>query len=72
MIIQPGANRPPTDRKAIYLNLTMSVLLNARERTYEETVALFKKADKRFRTKFWDVSGPQGTEIVEAWLEDEE
>lgn len=74
MVIQPGSGKtqPPTDRKAVYMNICMNSLFNAQERTYKELDELFKRVDGRFRTRLWGENGPQGTEIVEAWLEDEE
>jgi len=50
----------------------MLCLVNSKERDFSEFVALFKKADPRFRTKLWGGEGSQGNKIVEAWIEDDE
>ena len=50
----------------------MCALQNAKERTADEFTALFKAVDRRFRTRAYMANGPIGSDVIEAWLEEDE
>ncbi|RPA83359.1 S-adenosyl-L-methionine-dependent methyltransferase [Ascobolus immersus RN42] len=70
-IMQPLDVRPPTGRQACAMNMKMCALQNGRERTVDEFDRLFKAADARFKTKAFITNGPVGSDVIEAWIEED-